>query len=524
LNTIKKAEPHKAPAPARTAPSSTSDAGPAAPTVEQLEKRDTVMQYGITWTFDKKVPVGQFINGDYYVVGPVTIVALDPKPLYGSEIPDSELDDIDKGTARAQNLRNGSMLNPPAQPQVAFDSGIRNYFQAGLDAKLPITIKPGDTLASSISRKLNENFTYDSLGYTNHAESKATRDKDSATDNCPLKTIAILTCVERPQPADAFRPAYCDRKQVIYLGRNLRRHLLPKLAVPKAKDLPNVAEFSKLFQRPWFNTCFFGFEEPMENMPHYGQQVGHAVSNAGVLLCLDIKPEEKEKLLINFIQVGIDYWGIVKSGHPGWQGWGGHGSGRKFPIVFAGFMFGDEEMAAPTKQFPKCNFGEDNQTRYGDCWGGAKVVFAGHSGIQSSGKAERPQWGPYEHLRPAQWGPENWRSEAYRIANSSTCWPGEALTMRILKLEKKWNHDPFFDYVDRWMTEDDAAMVKEKAKDWDRQGHIGEFGAHWVVESWKTYRTAPGMPPTDGWKQKKDGPETPAEWIIPAEYTKQTSK
>ena len=118
----------------------------------QLEKRDSVTQHGITWTFDRKAPVGQFVNGDYYVVGPVTIAALDPKPLYGTEVADGELDDIDKGQPRAKNLRNGSMLNPPAQSQVAFDSGIRNYFDPGLDAKLPIAMKPGDTLVSSSSR------------------------------------------------------------------------------------------------------------------------------------------------------------------------------------------------------------------------------------------------------------------------------------------------------------------------------------------------------------------------------------
>jgi hypothetical protein len=40
----------------------------------------------ITWTFDKPARVGQFINGDYYVVGPVTVTLIDPKPLWGDEI------------------------------------------------------------------------------------------------------------------------------------------------------------------------------------------------------------------------------------------------------------------------------------------------------------------------------------------------------------------------------------------------------------------------------------------------------
>ena len=40
----------------------------------------SISKDGITWTFSQAVPVGQFVNGDYYVVGPVTITAIDPAP------------------------------------------------------------------------------------------------------------------------------------------------------------------------------------------------------------------------------------------------------------------------------------------------------------------------------------------------------------------------------------------------------------------------------------------------------------
>ena len=113
-------------------------------------------------------------------------------------------------------------------------------------------------------------------------------------------------------------------------------------------------------------------------------------------------------------------------------------------------------MAAPTKAFPKVEFGEDNQTMNGQGWTGATALFAGHSGIQSaSGKAERPQWGPYEHLHPRDWTPTNLQSESYRRANTSSSWVGQALAIRLLRAEKQWNHDPFLEYVDRWMTEND---------------------------------------------------------------------
>ena len=42
---------------------------PAAPAKEdELPLKDRVSQYGITWTFAAPARVGQFINGDFYVV------------------------------------------------------------------------------------------------------------------------------------------------------------------------------------------------------------------------------------------------------------------------------------------------------------------------------------------------------------------------------------------------------------------------------------------------------------------------
>ena len=108
---------------------------------------------------------------------------------------------------------------------------------------------------------------------------------------------------------------------------------------------------------------------------------------------------------------------MIRAGHPGWYCFGGHGSGRKLPIVFAGLLLGDEQLANINKSFPKACFGEDEQTAYGDCWTGAKVVFTGHSGIDEvtgigRDYARGPNaWGPYEHTPPATWGPGQKTSE-----------------------------------------------------------------------------------------------------------------
>ena len=451
----------------------------------EVPRLRSVSQYGITWTFEQSVPVGHFVNGDFYVVGPVTVTNIDPPPLRGTGVPPAEVNDAEKKRFPAGNyVRNGSMVNPPARDVVAFDTGIPNYCQPDLAALLPVKLNPGDCLVSTISLKVGEKATFP-------YHSGGTRDQGDG----PIKTLAVLTCVPEPLAPDAFRPSYADRHHNVYYAHNLRRNLLPRLPLPP--DAPNIVTWIRVFQRPWFNTCFFGFEQPLENMPNYGQWVAQAQSVGGLMLMLDYNPENKERLLVNMVQVGIDYWGLVQNGYPGWQGWGGHGSGRKFPIVLAGLLLGDDAMASPTKTFPKVEFGEDNQTMYGQGWTGAKALFAGHSGIQSAtGKPDRPKWGPYEHLPPSKWTRDNLTSESYRRVNSSSAWIGEALVIRMLHAETSWNHDAFFDYVDRWMTEDDTGPSRAimqswpelKLNDdykWAREGYSWE---PFVKTMWERYR------------------------------------
>ena len=487
----------------------------------KLQQLDAVSQYGITWKFSQKVPVGKFISGDFYVVGLVTIIAIDPKPLYGDEVPENERDKGEKDF-----LRNGFMLNPPAKQEMAYDSGMKNWYRAKLTQKLPVAMKPGDSLVSSISffQKEKEVGFGETVGR-------------HSSDGSPLKVSAVLTCVSEPQPPDAFRPSYCDRHAKIYLARDMKRKMLPSLATGDFKAKPDVALYIRWTQRSWINTGFFGFDRPSENMPGYGQPIAQLVEMCALILCTDLSPEKKEPLLINFVQVGIDLGGVIRAGHPGWEAFGGHGSGRKLPIVFAGLLLGDEALANINKTCPQAHFGEDEQTAYGDCWTGAKVVFTGHRAIDEATGIGRPKTGPYEHKPPEEWngflGPDRTGdrcSETYRRANTSGAWIGQALALHLLKAEKAWNHDAFFDYCDRWMYENDElplARIGEsyvKANQTEPNGghatvdcgkkflitRAHEFGSEGYVwdrlagEMWANYRTMPGMPPTDGWKKPHD--------------------
>jgi hypothetical protein len=244
----------------------------------------------------------------------------------------------------------------------------------------------------------------------------------------------------------------------IYLSRNLNRALLPSLAKPAAT--PSLADYEWHFRRPWVDSMMFNFDDPIEYMPDYSRETTRAVGNAALLLTLDYTPEQKEALLVYLTQYGIDLHGLVAAGHPGWSAHGGHGSGRKFPIVLAGTLLGQ-----PALQRPPGRFGEDMQTMFGTGWTGATALYAGHYGTNGSG-----EYGPYEHLQPSQW--LSFLGEDYRRCCTSSAWIAEALAGELIPgVKVNWNHAPFFAYANRWMTEDDtqhrATIRAQTGKDYD---------------------------------------------------------
>jgi len=421
--------------------------GTGAPALDALPLQDSVSQYGITWTFEKPSRVGQFITGDYYVVGPVTISAIDPKPGDG---------------------RNGSMLNPATGEYDGYDDRTIN-FRADLMATPPIPMIPGDSLVSTISHEKRGN-----KHVFPHNENSSS----------PLRTAAVLSCVAEPVAPDTFRSSYCGHQSRLYRFGDLRLDLLPSLE-PTA-SVPDLALYERVFERPWIDHIYFWNSRmihPTENMPDYGREIGRAVSNAALMLCCDFPLAKKRKLLIGFVQYGIDLQGAIEQGIKGWPGAGGFGNGRKWPILFAGILFGDEDM-----KHPKVEFGEDQQTAFGKSWTGANVVFAGQCPNVADRLAER---GPYEHLHPSEWPGR--MGEGYRRCCTSISWVGQALAARLMNATELWNHDAFFAYVDRWMTEDDTEHVRiikeargwEFSQAWNRQGQAWDA---FVEEMWAKYR------------------------------------
>ncbi|MEK7413269.1 MAG: hypothetical protein AAB263_08125 [Planctomycetota bacterium] len=402
-------------------------------------------QHGITWTFAEPVGSGTFANGDHWVIGPVRIVGITT--------------DLHAPGFTPKPGEDGSMVNPGTNDKQGYDSRVGSY-QANLNAALvegqpiaaerPLNLQPNSSLVSMVSW-LYRSATDAEPGIPGfNGGTKAPRPVTRAG--------AVLTVLSAAPPAGSFRPPYVgDDKAVKFNVAQLDRSKLKNLT-PVA-DTPAVATLEKQMERPWIDHVhqYLGaMVHPSENMPNYGQHMGHVMIQAALMLHLDFTKlpgqPSKDKLLIEFVQYGIDLAGIADHGG-NWPANGGHLLGRKWPILFAGAMLNDSHMQDVGNW--KTRFQEDDQTFYvsqaevdvtnGPKWHPdkrAKLVpyTAADIGL--------PEWGIWHASDP---GADNRSWDAtYRPINASV-YPGFVLAARLMGLEDAWKHKALFDYTDRWM-------------------------------------------------------------------------
>ncbi len=318
---------------------------------------DHVSQYGITWTFDKPYRVGQFVNGDWWVCPDTpegSVLVTDITRPHRND-PEHELD--------------GSQMNPTVAAQ-GYDSREASSYSSVVNValSLPLALAANQSLVSSISWVEGE-------------------------PGCPpvvngkprpvLKVACVLTCLGTAPPADAFRPsAYGDDKALHQTGA-IQWGRLPSLA-PVAST-PTLASVEAKFEK--FRLDQIGtyspveFLHPSEAMPWYGATMCKESGDAALRLCLDDTPEQKLTLLVRYVQYGIDLHGAARTGTR-WRANGGHGPGRKLPILFAGLVLDDENMLAIGADYPASGdtFAEDAQTWFVDATDVGRVLKCTYSG------------------------------------------------------------------------------------------------------------------------------------------------
>ncbi len=389
-------------------------------------------QHGISWYFDQEYAHGTFASGDHWVVGPANVIFINP-PSFSY-----------KG-----RVRNGSMINPsPALGTTqGYDSSMYGGYASdddyddalnvslGVSPVSPLLLQPDSSLVSAISL-------------------------DDSGGRPQLRTAAILTVLESaPAENDYFRPPYCGTdKTPGYRTSGLLTGELEQLA-PPAEGAPDITGVAAYFERPWIDHVpnWMGrFIHPSDNMPDYGREIATEVSIGALMLHLNIPLGDKMILLVRYVQLGIDLYGVIRDGgEENWVPNGGHASGRKWPILFAGIMLDDAGMMNIGSE--DIVFGEDGQTFYVSQ---AEVDITQSSAWDPDERADEfipyetgdiglPEWG-IVHSQYPEADNRGWVTP-YRQCCTAYSWPGFVLAAHIMGAVELWNHDPLFDYQDRYM-------------------------------------------------------------------------
>jgi hypothetical protein len=447
--------------------------------------QSSVTQYGITWTFDKAYPVGQFVNGDYFVVGSeVKVIGFSP----ASEIV-------------SDTYRNGSMVNPENYYQ-GFDSRPTGgttgpeYSHAlnvayGVTSEAPLTLTPNDSLVSSISKA--------TLG----------------TWNSYIHRYAVLTVLATTPEYEAFRPPFVNvdktrpYSNASYTWSDVKTELLQNLTVVGTRPTWASAEQRILQPYLWYQSFYgggrgvaWGDSDPdVQAVADYGREIAGHIGTMALMINSDAPIADKKLTVAGLIQRGIDDWGIYRCAvvenerNFPWHPDGNIYDGHKLPILLAGVLLDDSEMKAVGSI--SYMFHEDAQVWTVTQDDVGRTLSAGKTEYSQS-HVGMPEWGVKHATQPAE-DNSSW-DQSYRAGHIS--YHGIMLAPLIMGLKTLYNHDVAFDYMHRYQHiaagEADPfgyEVTNETSGnrgDWDRWwAGSGTWSTAMYDEYWDDYYTMP---------------------------------
>lgn len=404
-------EPAPAPEPPPPPPPAAPPPPPPPAPPADVQLRASIERHGIAWTFTEAEVCGQFASGDWWVVGPVVVSGISPG--------------WDGG-------RGGSMVNPV---YVSETSGNQGYdtaltrFSAAVRAAPPITLSPGHSLVSTWSWRAGEPG----------APAAAT-----AGLRPTVRRAAVLTCLASAPTSTCLRPPYAGAvKPLVDVGSMIDLGTLPRWARPAAA--PSTASVVEDLHRLWLDhrgVWHQDYLHPSESMPHYSREMTAEIGDAILLLLCDIPLTEKEQLALVLCQLGLDQWGVLGTPGARWgDGKGGIGSGRRAPVILAGYLLGLPHMRDFFLDHPDPILSLET--------------------LQVARDAQGVYW--RESKTGTRASPGN---TAYRKCCTANVWYAGLIAMRALGLEAQWNHPDSFTYQEQYAVEPGLAGYERSWHAW----------------------------------------------------------
>ena len=395
----------------------------------------SVTQYGITWTFDTTYPVGQFANGDWWVVGPVVINSITPNFSSG---------------------RNGWEANPRTPNNQGLDSRLENYSASRVPA-LPYTAAANTSIVKGISRG-------------------GTCGNDGANHYPCLTTAAVLTVLGSVPPdngSTVFRPPFFGTNKPLYRTTQLQTASLPSLAPTSgAISLTQAARRYQRVQLDYITVWTGRYMHPSENyaftdnpanddVSEYGSEIARDANVVALRLLLNDQLSAKMPAIINYVQAGIDLYGM-HSGGVTWVSDGGHMLGRKVTAVYAATLLNDPTMKNEISTAAYATYGDDGHAyTTTNPQTVAAMQAAGYAPVLWGKPCDS---GEYETQQRIDSGPRDCRDPiamidggeapgtSYQDCCTAQGMKGASLATRLLPGAKAvWNYQPMHDFADRWV-------------------------------------------------------------------------
>lgn len=373
-------------------------------------------KFDIVFNFDKPYVCGQFANGDWWVStdasGTVTLTAAQPE---------------------AGDGMNGLEINPASKSRQGFDKRISGY-DASLFASLPLRLNGDVSVVKAAS---------------------VAADKTKCRP-C-LQFAAVLTVVKTPVPnsGNVLRPGYFGTRKTYYTlshGIDSRLGKLSATCCSEAKrgDFEKIAGRYQGVQLDHLEGWIGRSLHPIDNMPDYGASIAtdNAVSVLRFMLNdFNIGRKAHKSALLNYLQMAVDIQSMAASGVK-WPANGGHGNGRKLPLVVAAALLGDSSFLDAMRA---SSFSEDEQVYYSSA--SQKALYGRTCSDKQywmtiwSGKGPRDCRDPYGYID----GGGQELGEAYQKCCTAKPWKYTALAISLLGIRDSWRNDAFLQYVDRWV-------------------------------------------------------------------------
>lgn len=393
----------------------------------------SITQFTITVTFDDDYTVGQYVNGDYYVVAPSGLSITGGTLATGSR------------NMGATSGRDGIAVNPSSGSQGLDDRGTGYTSGQNKSLSLPFTASPGDSII-----------------FAESADSALTGGADRTKNGKTviLETAIVLTVVASAPAANSFRPQFCSGTKTTYAWGDIDVGDLPAVAtVTGAPSFSDAAATIERLQLDYGIGWSWEAMHPYQNMGNYGWDVTGDWGKALLASLIDPTGDTTNHaaLVQRLVQLGIDLYGMLLAGTR-WQADGGHGYGRLTPIKYAGYLLGVASMRdmSFTTTFAECG----------------ATFYVGASNC--------PPYTDPDDIGLAEWTINGiiYDSDHYRWTGSR--FTSHALPLTALGIDTSLNHDAFFDYTDRYYDDYNGLGGNYDLPTFDDNMHSTYWDTYWT--------------------------------------------